>query len=144
MQKRDFIKKLSGLGLIPGTFFSSLERLNADVQHRDAGVLASDEDFWAQVRSGYRLKPDYINLENGYYCIMPQDILNRHIQRVKDVNFQGSWYMRNLKLNDNIGIRKKLATVVGASYEEIIITRNTTESLDTVIAGYDWRPGMKL
>ncbi len=25
--------------------------------------------------------------------------------------------------------------------EEIIITRNTTESLDTVISGYDWKPG---
>jgi selenocysteine lyase/cysteine desulfurase len=31
--------------------------------------------------------------------------------------------------------------VAGCSPEELIITRNTTESLDTVIAGYDWKPG---
>ena len=141
MQKRDFIIKLGGLSLGSAAFFSSLKNLIASNEHRTALDIATDEDYWMQIRSGYRLKPDYINLENGYYCIMPQAILERHIQRVKEVNFQGSWYMRNLKLNDNIEVRKKLAAIVGTDYEEIIITRNTTESLDTIIAGYDWRPG---
>ena len=38
-------------------------------------------------------------------------------------------------------IRKKLAEVVGCTQEEVVLTRNTTESIDTVIAGYDWKPG---
>lgn len=37
--------------------------------------------------------------------------------------------------------QKKLAQVVGAKTEEVILTRNATESLDTIIAAYDWRPG---
>ncbi|MEO5582877.1 MAG: aminotransferase class V-fold PLP-dependent enzyme, partial [Saprospiraceae bacterium] len=141
MQKRDFIKRLSQLGLVTSSFPVGLERLSASVLHRSPTDLASDEDFWSQIRAGYRLKPDYINLENGYYCFMPQEILERHIQRLKEVNFQGSWYMRNHRINDNVEIRKKLAAVVGTSLDEIIITRNTTESLDTIIAGYDWKPG---
>ena len=124
-----------------GTFMSTLDKLMASNELRSANDLSTDEDFWAKVREGYRLKPDYINLENGYYCIMPQEIMDRHIQREREVNFQGSWYMRNHRLKDNIEIRKKLAQVVGCKTEEVILTRNATESLDTIIAAYDWRPG---
>lgn len=140
MNKRDFIKRLSHAGLLTAGFLTQMEKLMAGVSHRNVFELATDEDFWAKVRSGYRLKPDYINLENGYYCIVPQETLNRFIGRVKDINFQGSWYMRNHRFEDNIEIRKKLAKLVGTSYEEVVLTRNTTESLDTVISGYDWRP----
>lgn len=141
MNKREFIKSISKAGLISGTFMSTLDKLMASNELRSANDLSTDEDFWAKVREGYRLKPDYINLENGYYCIMPQEIMDRHIQREREVNFQGSWYMRNHRLKDNIEIRKKLAQVVGAKTEEVILTRNATESLDTIIAAYDWRPG---
>ncbi|HNR05791.1 MAG TPA: aminotransferase class V-fold PLP-dependent enzyme [Saprospiraceae bacterium] len=140
MNKRDFIKKLSGAGLLSTGFLAQMEKLVAGIAHRPPAELAADEDFWAKVRSGYRLKPDYINLENGYYCIMPRQIQDAFIERVKEVNFQGSWYMRNHRFEDNIEIRKKLAALVGTSYEEVVLTRNTTESLDTVISGYDWRP----
>jgi len=140
MNKRDFIKKLSNIGLLSTGFLTQMETLIAGVSHRNAFDVATDEDFWARVRSGYRLKPDYINLENGYYCIVPQETLNRYISRVKDVNFQGSWYMRNHRFDDNLEIRKKLAKLVGAQAEEVVLTRNTTESLDTVISGYDWKP----
>lgn len=140
MNKRDFIKRISHAGLLTAGFLTQMEKLMAGVSHRNVFDLATDEDFWAKVRSGYRLKPDYINLENGYYCIVPQETLNRFIGRVKDINFQGSWYMRNHRFEDNIEIRKKLAKLVGTSYEEVVLTRNTTESLDTVISGYDWRP----
>ena len=137
----EFIKSISKAGLMSGTFMSTLDKLMASNELRSANDLSTDEDFWAKVREGYRLKPDYINLENGYYCIMPQEIMDRHIQREREVNFQGSWYMRNHRLKDNIEIRKKLAQVVGAKTEEVILTRNATESLDTIIAAYDWRPG---
>jgi len=140
MNKRDFIKKLSGAGLLSTGFLAQMEKLVAGIAHRPPAELAADEDFWAKVRSGYRLKPDYINLENGYYCIMPRQIQDAFIERVKEVNFQGSWYMRNHRFEDNIEIRKKLAALVGTSYEEVVLTRNTTESLDTVISGYDWSP----
>ena len=38
-------------------------------------------------------------------------------------------------------MRKQLAKVVGCASENLIITRNTTESLDTVISGYPWAAG---
>ena len=141
MQKRDFIRTMTGIGLGSTAFFSTLEKLAAQHEFVSPVELAKDEDFWLKVRSGYKLKPDYINLENGYYCIIPNYTLDKFKSRVNEINFQGSWYMRNHRFDDNIMIRKKLAEVVGCTHEEVVLTRNTTESIDTVIAGYDWKPG---
>ena len=38
-------------------------------------------------------------------------------------------------------VREKLAQLVGCETGELIITRNTTESMDTVICGIDWKAG---
>jgi selenocysteine lyase/cysteine desulfurase len=49
--------------------------------------------------------------------------------------------MRTRQPDDKLRVRTRLAKMAGVSPEELIITRNTTESLDTVISGYDWKPG---
>ena len=42
---------------------------------------------------------------------------------------------------DKAAARDKLAVMAGCEPGELIITRNTTESLDTVMNGYDWKAG---
>ncbi|MBK8724247.1 MAG: aminotransferase class V-fold PLP-dependent enzyme [Saprospiraceae bacterium] len=130
MKKRDFLKYLS-LGVITPT---SLLNANPNLQN-------GPDDFWDTIRSKYKIKPDYINLENGYYCFIPNDILEKYQKYIDYVNREGSFYMRKKLYDDKIAVRKSLASLVGCDFEEIIITRNTTESLDTIIAGYDWKPG---
>ena len=103
--------------------------------------IAKDEDFWAHIRDQYLLKPDYINLENGYYNFLPQPLLNKYIDHIKEVNLQGSYYMRTVQFENKKKITARLASLAGCSAEEIIITRNTTESLDMVIGGQDWKAG---
>ena len=49
--------------------------------------------------------------------------------------------MRNQRVKDNNIIAAKLAAVAGCSNEELIITRNATESLDLVIGGTHWKDG---
>jgi selenocysteine lyase/cysteine desulfurase len=53
----------------------------------------------------------------------------------------GSRYMRTVKDDDKLRVRTRLAALAGCSPAELILTRNTTESLDTVIAGFDWKSG---
>ena len=36
---------------------------------------------------------------------------------------------------------EKVASLVGCSSDEFILTRNTTESLDMIISGYPWGTG---
>jgi selenocysteine lyase/cysteine desulfurase len=137
MDKRSFLQATGGatLGLMFGPAF--LARYAA----KAANEVAGDESFWAAVRNQFRLTGDYINLENGYYCFQPEPVLEAFIGNVRAVNFEGAHYMRTRQADDKRRARERLAEFAGCSAEELIITRNTTESLDTVISGFDWKPG---
>lgn len=104
-------------------------------------ALASDEKFWKEIRKQYLLKPDYINLENGYYNFIPQPLLEKFIVHVREVNYQGAYYMRNNAVENKKRVTAKLAALVGCEADQVAITRNTTESLDIVIAGKHWEKG---
>jgi len=137
MNKREFLRTMSGVsaGLVFGP------ELLAQYAHVPAAQVADDEPFWAAIRAKFKLNPDYINLENGYYCFQPEETLEQFLGHVRHVNYLGSRYMRTVKDEDKLRVRTKLAALAGCSPAELIITRNTTESLDTVIAGFDWKPG---
>jgi selenocysteine lyase/cysteine desulfurase len=141
MDKRTFLKSTAVLGLAA---FTPHEALSHWIEkHRDVSAerLAEDESFWATIRGGYQLKPDYINLENGYYCFLPEATLESYIKHIREVNFQGSYYMRVNQTENKKLVLSKLAELAGCSTEEIALTRNTTESLDTVINGFHWNAG---
>ena len=139
MDKRTFIKNISLLGIMPA--FSHIDKWVAKYDHIPPETLAADEDFWEGIRKGYKLKPDYINLENGYYCFLPEEVLEQFISHVREVNYQGSYYMRTKRFDDDKAMAAKLAALAGCSDEELVITRNTTESLDLVIGGTQWQAG---
>lgn len=141
MHKRQFIKNvlLAGIGTPIG--ISGLAQSFANKKNVSANILASDDSFWNEIRTQYLLKPDYINLENGYYNFLPQPLLNKFIEHIKEVNLQGSYYMRTIQFENKQKITNRLATLAGCSPDELIITRNTTESLDMIIGGLDWNKG---
>jgi len=141
MNKRTFLKSMGLLSLAAVPSAYGLEGWLSKYEQEPAWKLASDETFWEGIRRGYRLNPDYINLENGYYCFMPEDLLEKYFRHIREVNYQGSYYMRTVQSENKKKVAAKLAEVVGAPADEVIITRNTTESLDMVIGGLDWKPG---
>src|SRR5580698_5748151 len=131
MNKRLFLSTAGNATL--GLMFSP--SLLAQHAIKPATEVAQDESFWSVIRAQVRLTTDYINLENGYYCFQPQPVLDAFIDNVRSVNLEASHYMRTRQVDDKIRIRGRLAAFAGCSPEELIITRNTTESLDTVISG---------
>ena len=139
MDKRNFLRTASAASI--GLALGDVRSLFAAAAHVPAAELAQDEAFWSAIRAKYKLKPDYINLENGYYCMQPQEVLEAFIGRVREINTEASYYMRTRQYDDKLAVRTRLAGLAGCSSDELIITRNTTESLDTVIAGFDWKPG---
>jgi selenocysteine lyase/cysteine desulfurase len=141
MNKRTFLKSTATLGLAGLVPIDALSNWVNQFSHLSPTTLAEDETFWEGIRQGYRLKPDYINLENGYYCFLPQETLENYIQHLREVNYQGSYYMRTVQWDDKKLAAAKLASLAGCSAEELIITRNTTESLDMVIGGMNWQVG---
>jgi selenocysteine lyase/cysteine desulfurase len=137
MNKREFLRTAGGAGL--SLLFTP--RLWAQYAEMPVERLAEEEAFWLAIRGKYRLKPDYINLESGYYSMQAQPVLEAFIARVREINYEASYYMRTKQVPNKAAIRDKLAALAGCSPGELCITRNTTESLDTVISGYDWKAG---
>ena len=137
MNKRDFLR----------TAVVGVAGLTATADLRDARATASasdvdgQRDFWSGIRNQFRLTTDYINLENGFYCFQPEPVLQAYLSHVRDINIEASHYMRTRKERDKIRVRARLAAFGGCEVEELALTRNTTESLDTVINGIDWKSG---
>ena len=141
MDKRTFLKSATLVGIGGMLSLDGLSELFRSVSAVSDSELAEDEDFWATIRKGYRLKPDFINLENGYYNFLPEQVLDRFIEHVREINFQASYYMRTVQFENKKAMAAKLASIAGCPADEMIITRNTTESLNMIIGGLDWNPG---
>ena len=140
MKKRDFIKRFGALGLIPFSQSIRYTSLNKIENLLNTENL-SDNDFWKLVRSQYDLHPDFINLESGYYNIIPKPTLKKQIEHIKRVNLEGSFYMRKSRFKDKSTITTQLANFVGCDSKNLVVTRNTTESLDLIISGFPWKSG---
>lgn len=136
--KRQFLKTL---GTVPGLVLLNLEESLARVAHLAPGALAGEEGFWQEIRRGYTVSDDFIHLENGYFSLAADQVLRQYVQHIRQVNKVSSYYMRTRMAADKQAAQQQLARLLGCVPEELIITRNTTESLDTVIAGIDWKPG---
>lgn len=139
MDKRNFIKTLGALSvssLVPASELTKIKSVSYSLPN-----TKSDEELWSTVRSHYTLKDDYINLESGYYSIIPNPVLEHFIKHVKHVNIEGSYYMRNDLNKNKDRVITELAKLVGSTSDQIGITRNATESLDLVISGFQWERG---
>jgi selenocysteine lyase/cysteine desulfurase len=141
MDKRTFLKSSALLGLTTLTPFEALSQWLAKHEHLSPEEFAADEAFWQGIRGEYKLKPDYINLENGYYNFIPTATLEKYIEHIREINYQGSYYMRTVQVENKKKVITKLAELAGCKPEEMALTRNTTESLDTVINGIHWQAG---
>jgi selenocysteine lyase/cysteine desulfurase len=139
MDKRNFIKTLGALSVSSLVSASELTKIKSVSQ--SLPKTKSDEELWTTVRSHYILKDDYINLESGYYSIIPNPVLEHFIKHVKHVNIEGSYYMRNDLNKNKDRVISELAKLVGTTSDQIGITRNATESLDLVISGFQWERG---
>ena len=139
MDKRRFIKSLGALSFSPLIFANELTDFKPI--SKTLPFINNEDKLWKTVRSHYTLKEEYINLESGYYNIIPNPILEHFINHVKHVNIEGSFYMRKDLNKNKDRVTNELANLVGSSPDQIAITRNATESLDLVISGFPWKKG---
>ncbi len=139
MDKRTFIK---GLASFLGITFSPISIFSMDKEKKHSDL---DEklflEFWDKIRNDYQLNPDFINLEGGYYCMLPQPILENYLENIRKVNYLHTFYKRKLMADDKVKVIQKLSDYLQCSADEIIVTRNTTESIDTILSGIDWKVG---
>lgn len=137
MNKRNFLKAVGAASVL-----GVLEAAGvAGELVKPASEVAKNEAFWAALRTHYPSNNSFINLENGFYCFQPADVLEAYIGKVRAINGEASHYMRTRLDNDVVKVREQVARFAGCDVGELIVTRNTTESLDTVINGFEWKAG---
>ncbi|MEP2058959.1 MAG: aminotransferase class V-fold PLP-dependent enzyme, partial [Maribacter litoralis] len=139
MNKRQFLTNMGKAAFtLPFLPYSSVVKGGVPIKSYES---KTEDGFWSRIREDYLLKPDYINLENGYYNFIPTPIMMKYIENLKMVNYEASYYMRTVQWENKASVRDRLAKFVGSTPEELVITRNATESLDLIIGGYPWKKG---
>lgn len=105
-------------------------------------AVATDKAYWADVKRLYAVTPDVVNLENGYWGIMAEPVRREFIRQSDMINYQNTYYARLRAGTDFEAVRAKVAEAVGATPEEIALTRGATEALQLLIGGYNrLKPG---
>ena len=137
MHKREFLRTVGTASL--GLFFTPGQ--TEALSRWSPAEIASREDFWSELRTRYVVPSEFIHLEHGYYSMQSQPVLERYLGHIRAVNALSSRYMRTVQTPNKARVQARLAALAGCTANELIITRNTTESLDTVISGFDWKPG---
>ncbi|MDE3150979.1 MAG: aminotransferase class V-fold PLP-dependent enzyme [Gemmatimonadota bacterium] len=108
---------------------------------RPAASVATDEDYWGQIRRSFDLDDTMINLNNGGCSPAPTHVLE---QMIRDLRFSNELPVDNMwrVLEPRIeSVRTDLATEFGCDREEMAVTRNASESNLNVIFGLDLEPG---
>lgn len=106
-------------------------------QHVSSQDLAQREDYWEKVAEDFKVDPRFINLENGYYGIMPQPIYQEYLNQTLKLNKQNSYFLRTDYKPLLERTRKRLAQIIGAQDDEVALTRGGTEALQNLITGYN-------
>jgi selenocysteine lyase/cysteine desulfurase len=104
-------------------------------------AFAADEDFWEPVQRAFDLDRTWINLNNGGCSPAPSHVM---AQLERDLRFSNELPVIQMwqTLEPRIEIvRRELALEFGCDVEEMAITRNASESLETLIFGIDLKPG---
>ncbi|MFC6081956.1 aminotransferase class V-fold PLP-dependent enzyme [Sphaerisporangium aureirubrum] len=98
--------------------------------------LARDEGFWEGVARRFQVSPDFVNLENGYYGIMPDPVRAAYHRAVDRLNRENSHLLRTTYRAEADRVRERVAAVTGVRPDELALTRGGTEALQNLLAGY--------
>lgn len=151
-QRRSFLKKASSLTgslAFSPAFLPLSNQVNPApaVQkptYKTDADLVTDEAFWYQVQQSFVQNPHFINLEAGYFSPAANVTLEDQLNNIKMINESPSFYMRRRQFDEREALRQQLADFAGCSPQELIMSRNTTESLNIVIQGLQLNNGEEI
>ncbi|MBC7932060.1 MAG: aminotransferase class V-fold PLP-dependent enzyme, partial [Rubrivivax sp.] len=148
LDRRRFLSSVGkGLGLAAlasSTVASLLKDVNAAarrVARLTADEAARDENFWFEIQQAFSVTRGIINLNNGGVSPSPRivtEALVRYIWQQEDATAYTMWEILEPQSET---IRTGLAELFGCDREEVAITRNTSDSLEALLFGFDMRRG---
>jgi selenocysteine lyase/cysteine desulfurase len=89
------------------------------------------------VAAQFRIPPDVINLEGGYFGMMAAPVLEAFHRNTDRANNGSSFFARRDFPALYQATRQKVAAFVGAKPTELVVSRNATEALHALIGQYN-------
>ena len=103
-----------------------------------ASIAPDDEIAWARIAALFDVPPPgVIQLENGQFGAMARSVRAAYAGHVARINSETTLYTRGAIAPDLHAVRVKVAGLLGVDPEEIAFTRGGTESMQTLILGYN-------
>lgn len=143
--RRIFIKGLAGgvtaLSAIPTPDVTGFKNEFLNIVNHRSLADAVNESFWRLVKEQFIIKPKLIMLNAANLCPSPHMVRDR-VSRLTD-DLDGDVSFQNRAKFDVLReeARRKLATFLGASEDEIAIVRNTSEANNLIVSGLELKAG---
>jgi selenocysteine lyase/cysteine desulfurase len=126
---------VAALAEVKSAFAQSIQTLNAS-RH----ALEVDDGYWAKVRKQFMLEEGFAYLNTGTLGPTPEPVvktLDKYWRLMAENPNENSVIIQDRQDE----IRTKAAAFVGATPDEIALTRNTTEGTTTLVQGLDLKQG---
>src|SRR5689334_23080879 len=143
--RRAFLGTLARAGLAVPMFRSdaltSVLRAESLTTGRAPRPLAEDELYWGEIQRAFDADRTLINLNNGGVSPTPTHVLEAMIRDLRfsnEVPVEHMWGVLEPRIES---VRRELAKEFGCDAEEMAITRNASESNETMILGLDIKRG---
>jgi isopenicillin-N epimerase len=111
------------------------------VAGKPPAAVAGDEAYWAEIARAFDVDRTLINLNNGGCSPAPAHVLEAMIRDLRFSNEIPVYHMWTVLEPRIESCRRELAAEFGCDPEEMAITRNASESLETLIFGIDLKRG---
>ena len=143
--RRKFLGGLTAAGTAHALFLRDAVARSAgagrDAAGEPAGELAGNEDYWSQIQHCFDADRTLINLNNGGVSPAPSHVLEQMIRDQRFCNELPAHHMWQVLEPRVDAVRRALAGQFGCDPEELAITRNASEGMETLILGVDLKRG---
>ncbi len=143
--RRRFLGGLTAAGaahaLFRGDAIARSVGAGRDAQGEPAAALAGNEDYWSQIQRCFDADRTLINLNNGGVSPSPSHVLDQMIRDLRFCNELPAYHMWQVLEPRVESVRRALARQFGCDAEELAITRNASEGMETLILGVDLERG---
>jgi selenocysteine lyase/cysteine desulfurase len=95
----------------------------------------ADDAFWRVVRKEYNIVDGLTYMNNGTLGPMPRPVIEAQVRYLNDAASDPH------ALASTEPVRQKVAEFIGATADEIVLTRSTTEGMKIFTTGLDLKPG---
>ena len=142
LPRRSFLSSMVFPAALAPVAFSSPGLARALAAAAEAGPapagsdpLTADEAFWRSIQQAFAVDRSLVNLNNGGISPSPRPVMDALFRHWNYENELPPYTMWQVLEPQREGVRQQLARFAGVSPDEVALTRNASEALQTVQLG---------